>query len=195
MKHFIPLDIKEYCNHRLIYNELPSKAEIEFGLDNICILESDFKFKAQDVVENVEFKFCLGVFDNIVCDSQKIKINAVAKRIHLLCFGYWGDTNEPFKIIYEDLSEEIVWIPFIDWAHMAYCDSRNIAWRGNVSTEQAGVTSGALSHPVYFHYYTCQLTQNKIVKEIILPDNIFTHIFAMTLENESEDIEIKNQED
>ena len=123
-----------------------------------------------------------------MCNRQRIKINKIANRIHLICFAYWGDTNESFKIIYEDLSEEIVWIPFIDWSHISYCDSRNIAWSGNVTTLQAGITSGELTHLAYFHYYTCEIMQNKIIKEIILPDNIFAHIVAMTFETKSQNI-------
>lgn len=46
MSRFIPIDLTEYCNHRLIYNRLPEEnAEKEFGLDNICILKSDAKLK------------------------------------------------------------------------------------------------------------------------------------------------------
>ena len=197
MSSFIQVNLKEYYNHKMVYRQLPKeKAGAEFGLDNICILKSDVKLKERDVLEDVEFNFSFGQFDNVVCDRQKIEINAIATKLHLIGFAYWGDTNEYFKIVYEDLSEEVVRVPFIDWSHKPYSDPRNSDWFGqNTSTVRTVITSGASTHLVYFHHITCEITQRKTIKEIILPDNMFTHIFAMTLENENCHIEKQNQED
>ena len=183
---YFPVDLKPYFNHKLFYTEVPKSKKEEFGLDNICILRNDIKLKEQDTLENVKFCFCFGQYDNVVCDRQKIMLNAFATRVHLISFAYWGDTNEFFKIVYEDLSEENLRVPFIDWSHEPYKDFIGINWYGkNTSTARIVTTSGADKHPAYFHHTVCEIRQRKIIKEIILPDNMLTHIFAMTLENEN----------
>ena len=175
MSRFIPINLKEHCNHKMVYRQLPKEnVKKEFGLDNICILKSDVKLKEQDVLEGVEFNFGFGKFDNIVCDRQKIAINTIATRLHLIGFAYWGDTNEYFKVIYDDLSEEIIRVPFIDWSHKPYSDPRNSDWYGqNTSTVRTVITSGALTHLVHLHHITCEIMQRKKIKEIGL------HIFLL----------------
>jgi hypothetical protein len=196
MSRFIPIDLTEYCNHRLIYNRLPEEnAEKEFGLDNICILKSDAKLKKEDVYEGVNFEFCFGRSDNIVCDRQRITVNEKASKLHIICFGYWGDTNEYFKVIYDDLSEENVKVPFIDWSRSMTGDFMIDDWYGsNVATVKTVITSGALIHLAHFHHAVCELTKQKRIKEIVLPDNMFAHIFAITLENEMYDTKNQKQE-
>ena len=197
MSRYIPINLQEYYNHKIVYRQVPKEnAEKEFGVDNICILNSDVKLKEREVFENVEFCFSFGKFDNVFCDRQKIAINAVATKLHLVGFTCWGDTNECFKIIYDDLSEEIIRAPFIDWSHKPYIDAKNRDWYGeNTSTVKTVITSGALIHLVHFHHIYCEIKRKKTIKEIVLPDNMFTHIFAMTLENENCHIEKQNQED
>lgn len=66
MSRFIPICLKEYCNHKMVYRQLPKgSVEHEFGLDNICILKSDVKLKEQDVLEGVDFNFSFGQFDKL----------------------------------------------------------------------------------------------------------------------------------
>ena len=195
MNRYIPINLKAYYNHKMVYKQLPKgNRKNEFGLDNICILKSDVKLKEQEILEGVEFNFSFGKFDNIVCDRQKIIINAKATKLHLIGFAYWGDTNEYFKVIYDDLTQEIIKIPFIDWSHKPYRDSRSIDWYGeNTSTVRTVIVSGELTHLVYFHHTVCEIMQRKTIKEIVLPDNMLTHIFAITLENESKNKENTNK--
>ena len=185
MSRFIPINLKPFCNHKMVYTKLPKeKAGQEFGLDNICILRSDVKLKEHDILDGVEFCFDFGKLDNVICTSQKITVNALATTIHFIGFAYWGDVNEYIKITYDDLSEEIVRVPFIDWAHMAHSEPWSTEWYGeNISTVRTVITSGALTHLAYFHHITCEIGQQKNIKEILLPDNMFTHIFAITLED------------
>ena len=44
------------------------------------------------------------------------------------------------------------------------------------------ITTGAWKYMAYLHHITCETAQRKTVKEIVLPDNMFIHIFAITLE-------------
>lgn len=169
----------------MVYTKLPKeKAGQEFGLDNICILRSDIKLKEQENLDGVEFCFNWGGLDNVICVSQKITINVRASTIHFVGFACWGDVNEYIKIIYDDLNEEIVRVPFIDLSHMAHSEPWSVQWYGeNISTVRTVLTSGALTQLAYFHHMTCEIGQQRIIKEILLPDNMFTHIFAITLED------------
>ena len=187
MKSFIPLNLEEYFNHKIVYSKLPN-GDIgeEFGLDNICILESDIKLNEKDILDGVEFNFVFNQFDNIVCNRQKILIDSEATKIHIVGFAYRGDVNEYFKIVYSDMSEELMSVPFIDWAHKpnkAVMNSEELYRQ--ISTTRAVISSGEQIHLIYFHHITCDVKEKKKIKEIVMPDNMFTHIFAITLERET----------
>ena len=184
MSNYQALDIKELFNHKLVYQKLPKiNAYKEFGLDNVCVLREDIKFKTEEIIDKVNFKFNFLGKDNVVCDGQQIKVNLHANKIHFVSFAYWGDTNEFFQIVYDDESIEKIKVPFIDWSHEVRTDSNSIAWYGNnIKTCKKVVTSGAITMLVHFHHTVCELKQNKIIKEIIFPYNMFTHVFAVTLE-------------
>ena len=110
-------------------------------------------------------------------------------KLHIIGFTYYVDTNEYFKVVYNDLSEQMIRVPFMDWSHKAYKESKDDGYAIKTSTIRTVITSGALIHLAFFHHITCELINNKCIKEIILPDNMFIHIFAMTLENENDHIE------
>ena len=59
----------------------------------------------------------------------------------------------------------------------------------DISTAKIVLSSGRLSHLVYFHLFSCEVRADKQIREIVLPDNMFMHIFAITLERESEEID------
>ena len=47
MKVFKTIDLSPFCNHKLVYERLPDEGG-EYGLDNICVLKEDFKFKERE---------------------------------------------------------------------------------------------------------------------------------------------------
>ncbi|MFR2461987.1 MAG: hypothetical protein ACLTAN_09065 [Christensenellaceae bacterium] len=186
MNRFVTVNLDKYYNHKIIYRQEPKeKIGKEIGLDNVFILRSDIKLNEHQVLDEVDFDFCFKKFDNVVCDRQRIQINAQAQvsKIHFVAFSYWGDTNEYFKLIYDDLSEENIRVPFTDWSHMAYgCIDVSFNYDGKTTTIRKFITTGAWKHLAYLHHITCETAQRKTVKEIVLPDNMFIHIFAITLE-------------
>lgn len=185
MNRFVTINLDKYFNHKIIYRQEPKeKVGKEIGLDNIFILRSDIKLNEHQVLDDVDFDFCFKKFDNVVFDRQKIPINALASKIHLIAFSYWGDTNEYFKLIYDDLSEDDIRVPFTDWSHVAYgCEDASFDYDGKTTTVRKFKTTGALEHMAYLHHIACEIVQKKTIKEIVLPDNMFIHLFAMTLEN------------
>ena len=52
------IDISKYCNHKLIYENLP-EGESYFGLDNICILKQDFLSKYKTLKQGDLYNYCL----------------------------------------------------------------------------------------------------------------------------------------
>lgn len=185
MSIFNAIDLKTYCNHKLVYEELPQTTQDEFGLDNICILQSDLKLKERELLDNVEFRFNFGSCDNIICERQRIRVDAKGSKLHIIGFAFWGDTNEYLRAVYDDCREQVLEVPFIDWSHKPLQNYESIHWYGqNVSSPRTVISSGKMIHLIYFHHTVCELETDRTVKEIVLPDNMFIHIFAMTLENE-----------
>ena len=154
-----------------------------YGLDNICILRTDLKMKKNEVLDGVDFTFHFGKYDNVICESQSLKVDFKADKIHVIGFAYWGNVNEAFVIVYEDMSTETIRIPFVDWSRKINNSYQERTWAAyGVTTPKTFITSGALTHLAYFHHNTYELKNNKVIKEIRLPDNMFVHIFAITLE-------------
>ena len=50
MKVFKTIDLSPFCNHKLVYERLPDEGG-EYGLDNICVLKEDFKFKERETID------------------------------------------------------------------------------------------------------------------------------------------------
>lgn len=184
MGKFCPINLSLYFNHKLIYKENPKvKGDEILGLDGRYILSNDFDVDEHPVVDGVDFLFNYGRYDNVSCDSQRIKIESNAEKLHIIGFAYWGSVNEYLKIIFDDLTYENVKVPFLDWSHNSaktyWSDFWNIR---KFSTWKTVKTSGTEKCLVNFHHIVCELKNRKRIKEIILPNNILTHIFAITLE-------------
>ncbi len=182
------IDIEKYCNHKFIYEKKPDKRE-KFGVDDICMIKDIF-LSTQKLNINEEEAFFYYILkangmDNILCEGQTIKLNLPAKRIHLAGFVNWGDINENIKIVFSDDSHQIKKVAFIDWSHpfekyyfWQYPDLDKADVKDLFSTVAYGDFCGAM----YFHDSICKLDTDKTIKEIILPNNMFIHIFAITLE-------------
>ncbi len=178
---FYPIDLTPLSNHKLIYHNV-KEAEEEIGLDGEYIEEKDLKIKPNDEIDGVPFRFTFGKFDNVQCEGQKIEINQSANKLHVLGFAYWGDTFDVLRVRYCDGTEEPLKIPFIDWAHKASEDYRDRAFFGkNIFSARYMITSGKGDHLACLHHCILDLSGGADVKEIILPDNLFLHVMAITL--------------
>ncbi len=188
MKIYKKLNLAPLMNHRLVYEELPG-ADEEFGLDNICILQENFKYKAQEKINGAEFKIETGNYDNMVSERQRLEVNDSADRLHILGFGYWGDAQENLKIVYGDGEKQDVGIALLDWSHGKIEDSFAKGFFEKYELLPAGamLSTGRLIHAIYFHHCISEVESGKTIREIIFPDNMFMHIFAVTLEQERSD--------
>lgn len=176
------IDISMYCNHKLIYKKIPDKKS--YGLDNICILEHDFLRENSTDKRGIISNYCLGDYDNIMCDGQRLAIDSKVKKWHFVGFAYWGDANEIIKVIFEDNTEDWLEIVFIDWSHKFVHNfwNNNFAHDNKIENVRVAIATGDMIHLVYFHDCISNFHNDKVVKEIILPNNILTHIFALTIE-------------
>ena len=179
-----PLNLCGFCNHKLVYDLMPD-TQTEIGLDNIYIQRQDLRWNTLEQIDGTCFRFNFGSFDNVVCDSQIIPIGEKIKKLHVIGFAYWGDTNEMFQIKYFDGSVERYNIPFIDWSHRAVDNVNNayIFQGKQIYTPKIVISSGALVHTIHIHHCICNLEVDKVIKEIVFPDNMFIHIFAVTIES------------
>lgn len=190
MRIFEKIDLKPFMNHKVIYEKLPEEGT-EFGLDNICILKEDFKFRREERINGIEFRFETGETDNIMCEKQSLKVGETIKKLHLVGFAYWGNIHDFLRIIYADGEEAMLKVGLADWSHSADAEIyiREFFKEDDISTAKIVLSSGRFSHLVYFHLFSGEVKADKPIREIILPDNMFMHIFAITLERESEDID------
>lgn len=179
---FRKIDISKLCNHRLFYESVP-EINTEFGLDNICGLYGNLRWKKDEEIDGTDFSFCFGNVDNIQCDGQKVPISDQVDVLHILGFAYWGDTREVFVAKYMDGSEELLYVPFIDWSHPFGGIVNEIQFAdAHVNTAKRTWAFGALEHPFYIHHIRIELKGTCNIEKLVLPRNMFIHIFAITLE-------------
>ena len=186
MKNFHNISLEKICNHKLVYDVVPTRGM--YGVDNVCFLREDYKLKEREVLNGISFHFSFGEYDNVQCEMQHIEVGVKASSLHIIGFAYWGDTNEYFKVVFEDGSEEYVKIPFMDWSHKASIELAERVWYGDgISTIKTVISSGELILLRHLHHSVGKIESSKIIKEIIFPDNMFLHVLSVTLEEENED--------
>lgn len=184
---FKNLDLADLCNHKLIYYGSPNPQR-DAGLDNIYIIKDVFLAAQRAPVKSsvdVTFDYQFGMYDNIQCEGQRIRLNLYAKKIHLVGFAYWGDAYENVEIVYEDGTRDWREVLFVDWAR-PFNHFLDLGQKKDARVEDlfALTSSGVLTHLIYMHDCICELDGRKHVKEIVLPDNMLIHLFAVTVEYE-----------
>lgn len=180
---FYPVDLAGYANHKLVYVSVPESGC--YGLDRTCILRKNYVKEEKNLINGVPFRFPLQEKDNIFCENQEITVGAAGSKLHLLGFAYWGDNFDYFRLRYEDGSEERAEIFFSDWSHVFISTVMNFQYDRKDYDHKTGeifISSGKEKIPLYLHHVTCGIDGGRKLKSIVLPDNMFMHIFAMTLE-------------
>lgn len=182
---FIPLELCNLVNHKLIYDSLPT-GDNDFGLDKICILRKNFNCGSLAIINGIDFEFALENYDNIFCENQEIEINQIAKTINILGFSYWGDNYEFFKVVYDDGTTELLKVMLPDWSHAVENAPVNMQFElfdCKVKTGEIFLSSGKTVHMTHLHHFSGTLKNDKVISKIVFPDNMFMHILAITLED------------
>lgn len=181
MSKFYKARLKDFFNHKLIYDKsIP--AEKREGLDGIYIASENISIAPTAVSGGVEFDFDFGPYDNIMCESQRIPVRAEVGKLHIIGFSYWGNTDEYFQAEYDDGCCEWLKVHFADWAHKNTIGWDSDSGPDNEKIAYSAISSGEMLHFIYFRHITVELNGNKTLKELVLPNNFWIHIFAMTFE-------------
>lgn len=177
------INLSKFYNHKLFYDSIPN-GEKTFGLDNICILKQNYIENKKILTQKVNIDFCSNDYDNVICNKQKVLIESKVHRWHFIGFAYWGNVSELFRVIYIDETEEIIEVTFADWSRPYAQDLlENTEGSFNIVEDVLNVeSSGEKTHLVHFHDSIFESHNEKIVKEIVLPNNLLVHIFALTIE-------------
>ncbi len=181
MNEFNKIQLKQVCNHQLVYAVDP-QADEGAGIDGTYISEQDFKLGENGTVDGVDFEFGRGESDTIECNGQTLSVNASANKLHIMGFSLWSDVYTVFKIVYENGETECVTVPFIDCSHGYSFNWFDMSSVGGDIKSHGVIAIGEKSRPVYIHHIAVDLPSAERIKEIVLPNNFFVHIMAITLE-------------
>jgi hypothetical protein len=186
-KHFAAIDLKKYMNHKFVYDAKSTECILEKGIDNLYLPLDIFQRRviSKNLIKNVKYQFEIGEFDNIECMKQEISVNEIGKTLYILGFSCYGDMRDCVKLVYgEKIVEKLIKQSEVSFnrrkikaeSSMEIEDNDIISAFTIKSTTRKGMT-------INFCVYALDLLQEKLDR-IILPDNSFMHIFAMTLEKE-----------
>ena len=177
------IDLSDVVNHKLSYGKNDIINEFS-GLDG-NYLDRDILLRVWDSAVGDFFLLSDGFYDNIECDGQVLHIGQNANKICFIGFFFWGKNTERVIVEFEDGIKETLRVTFEDWT-VASSDEKSI-FKGcsddKVTTLFATTTKGNMIHIVNFHYAECALRHRAKVKNVIFPQNMFMHIFAVTIEN------------
>lgn len=184
-KHFATIDIKKYMNHKFVYDVQAAACVEEKGIDNLYLPLDIFQRRVINInlIKKVKYQFEIGEFDNIECIQQEIPVDEIGKTLYILGFSCYGDMRDCVKLVYgEKIVEKLI-------KQSEVSDNRRkIKAEYSMEIEDSDIISAITiksttrkGMSINFCVYALDLLQEKLDK-IILPNNSFMHIFAMTLE-------------
>ena len=182
MEQLLKIDLSDIANNKLIYGQDEIINETS-GLDGSYFEKEIFTYEWNRCAKNL-FKISDGFYDNVECNKQSIYVNENVKAFHFLGFFFWGNNMEHIIVEFDNGDTEVLKVMFGDWTCVIN-DNNNlidkIPFYGS-KTLFAITTRGDI-HIAYFHHSRCELKHKGKVKRLILPENMFMHIFAITAEN------------
>lgn len=184
-KRYLTLDIKKHLNSKIVFksNEIGANQ----GLDGYGVDEKTFySFNKTHKIESVPFKFFRqNSNDSIVCNGQKIGIVPdYYTRLHVIGFMYWGSNYDFITFNYlnkEQIKEKIM---LYDWSgpKLSMLVNELTSTDDVVTVNKRFELCGRDKGNVYMHYSPFKINVKEKTNFFILPDNMFMHILAMTLE-------------
>lgn len=182
MGQLFKIDLSDIANHKLVYDQDTVTDETS-GLDGIYFEKEIFTYEWNHWASHL-FKIPDNFYDNVMCEKQSIYIDQSVSIFHFLGFFFWGSNIEHVIVEFDDGDTEILKVMFEDWSCLLKddrCLFSAVPFVG-CKTLFAMTTRGEF-HIIYFHHAKCELKHKGKVKRLILPENMFMHIFAITAEN------------
>ena len=142
-------------------------------------------------------KYRNGTYDHIVCQGQRIdNISCHGDRIYLLGFCEWINSNEILTVEHGDGTSENCRFTM----EQSNYYQKKEKWSGKkmkIMHRHLYTEIGTCDEAFWFDRYdginsisrqamcvsVCELTKNKQISSIVLPDNELMHIFAVTVAN------------
>ena len=176
------IDLSDIANHKFVYGHDIITDETS-GLDGIYFEKEIFTYEWNHWVKDI-FKLPDSFFDNVECDRQSVYIGENVKGFHFLGFFFWGSNTEHILVEFDNGDTEVLKVMFEDWTNLLKSDQHLFRESSLDGCETLfAITTRGEFHIVYFHHAKCELKHKGKVKRLILPENMFMHIFAITAEN------------
>jgi hypothetical protein len=127
-------------------------------------------------------------FDSVVCKGQAIEIDSVpCDAVLVVGACSWGYYAEKLQLMFSDGSEDTADARYYDWCYpIPECDrswETEAAWHnshGHVFAEYPKYDGGQGADYI-FYSRTALETKGRKLTRLVLPDNIFMTVFAITL--------------
>ncbi len=183
------VNMQPYFDHKMIYGDdtkVDDKKEI--GVDNNFIKESSLVLFENLKNNDIECRFEKNnkAYDNIICDRQDLKMEVVAcKRIIVFGFCEWGYYRDCAVLSFSDGSNDIMHIKFgdIGWDFTGAIEYQFDMNREYLHESRNIMQKVKLKNQDGFIFYTVTEFDNvRKLNKITLPDNVFMHIMAITVE-------------
>jgi hypothetical protein len=187
------VDLKPHFNFRYVYPDDTAIVPGEFiGINNLIIREKDYGFGVNTSGG------ASALFDRnpdgghlVSCGKQAVKAGFVCDKARIFGFAAWGVYKEVFRFVF-DGGETDCRIGFSDLSkHVGdetftlfdadEADSRRFAGKFITHNAYHGFIDKDITVNTYME--TVSFGKRKLLKEILLPDNFFVYIAAITLEN------------
>lgn len=172
------VNINSYLNNKGITDEDQIKlGDLSIGKSSIPLklIEKNNPFTVGNIPFSINTK---EKFDNICAENQRIEINTNLKNIYILGVSCQGDYFEEMKIIKDENVIEKFNIGFTDFLSSKPYFNDVLAFRSEYSHTQTGIAKD-LKISIWLN--SISLDRETFVKNLILPDNIFLHIFGITI--------------
>lgn len=184
-KKYLPLDLHEICNRRFVYDEVPGD-DGDYGIEDLIVLKSSYPDSGEIYLNGVPFNYILGANDHIECAAQKIHIGGFIKKLHMVCFAYFGSTYDYLTVKYMDGSVKKEAVLMADWTILPGGISEFLISRTENCAVQKGIKlilDGKSQLICHAHHVIVSFQNPGGIEDILLPDNQMLYVFAVTAEN------------
>lgn len=189
-RRFETLDLTGYMNGKIVHD---AKSGLPFaGLGGNAFNESGFfPFGVPFTDESgVPFVFARkDGLDNLTAKGQTLTVRGMYRTAYFAGFMYWGAEFDYITLVYEDGTADERKLCFDDWSHrrdVGVNMMRMLDVFDSVRVLKQCISYGAqgagYKGPLFVYSYPVALRADRSLNAIVLPDNDFLHLFAVTLE-------------
>ncbi len=176
-REIVKVNLKQYMNSKGITSE-DNMAEATLTIGSSSIPQKTIE-EAEGLFAGIPFRVqSESRFDNIFADNQRIAIGSNAKSIYILGVSCQGDYQEEINVFYDDDQYETYLCGFSDFLSIEPYFNDILGRRFEYSHTANGINENL---KISLWVNKIDVTSSKRIKELILPKNIFLHIFAITV--------------